>query len=85
MRKLFYFPCFMMIILTNKYVTLTRYLTLKTLTSTIILVYYKTSIRPFSVQRVEASTIMYVKEHGYLQVFFRNNSSPLPYKDITAF
>jgi hypothetical protein len=35
-----------------------RFLTLKTLTSTIVLVYYKTSILPFSVQTVEASTTM---------------------------
>jgi len=28
---------------------------------------------------------MQAKQHRYLQVFFRNNSSPLSYKDITAF
>jgi hypothetical protein len=38
-----------------------------------------------SVRTVEASTTMCVKEHGYLQVFLRNLSSPLGIKDITAF
>jgi len=46
---------------------------------------YKTFIHPSSLQTIEALTTMSVKEHGYLQVFFRNSSSPLPYKDITAF
>ena len=46
---------------------------------------YKTSFRPSSIQTVEALTTVSVKEHGYLQVFFRNLSSPLCSKDITAF
>ena len=33
---------------------------------------YNTSFRPSSMQRVEASITMQVKEHVYLQGFFRN-------------
>ena len=45
---------------------------------------YKTSFCPSSIQKVEALTTVSVKEHGYLQFFFRNLSCPLCSKDITA-
>ena len=55
---------------------------------------YKTSFRPSSVQTVEASTTVYVKEHAiftrcfffiFIFFIFRNLSFPLRNKDITAF
>jgi hypothetical protein len=44
--------------LNHRATAITNHLTLKTLTSTIVLAYYKMSVRPFPLQTVEASTTM---------------------------